>query len=185
MSEEFNIPENNNSFEAPEGYFDSFSKRLMQKIEQEEELKEYPELAAIEKTNAFGVPDAYFETFAQKLQNKIHDRKEAKVFRLAIAVKKYRFAIAAVFVLAIGSTIFYKMNAAKVVEEQPCLELACLTPEEITSSKYFNQISLSELETMAGQDIQDSLKAEINEELIDELIQHPEELNLSDDDFDI
>lgn len=50
-----------NPFLSPEGYFDTFSQKLFAKIEQEEELKEFPVLAALPKQQPFVVPGHYFE----------------------------------------------------------------------------------------------------------------------------
>lgn len=59
---ENNHPNNNkNPFSMPEGYFDSFSQKMMRKIELADELKEFELLSAIEKKNPFSVPQNYFE----------------------------------------------------------------------------------------------------------------------------
>lgn len=169
----------------PEGYFDSFNERLFAKLELEEELKEFPWLSAMAKENPFITPENYFEA----LEQKVNERKEkgAKVISLPAIVKKYRYAIAAVLVLAIGTPVlfrFYK-QPGNIKTETACMELAFLTKEDIVNSADFNQISLSELEIIAGQEVRDSLDAEINKDMVNELIRHPEELGLTEDDLDL
>lgn len=51
-----------NPFSMPEGYFDSFAKKLNDKIELEEELKSFKILNSLKKESPFQVPEHYFET---------------------------------------------------------------------------------------------------------------------------
>jgi hypothetical protein len=190
VNEKDKIPGNDrenyrDNFGLPEGYFDSFNQRLLARIEQEEELKEFPVLSAIPKTQAFITPENYFDSIEQRINERIG--QEAKVVSLGTRIAKYKYAIAAVFVLLIGTGVFFRFykNTEVVKTDTACMELACLTKEEITSSPYFNQISLGELESVAGQDIQDSLNAEINKDLINELLQNPDDLNLNEDDLEL
>ena len=75
----------NNPFSLPEGYFGSFGKKMMLKIELAEELKEFKVLSSIEKKLPFATPDNYFagsevrselsvypELSAVKKQNSFH-----------------------------------------------------------------------------------------------------------------
>jgi hypothetical protein len=50
----------NNPFSLPEGYFGSFGKKMMHKIELAEELKEFPLLSSLEKKLPFVTPENYF-----------------------------------------------------------------------------------------------------------------------------
>ncbi len=50
----------NNPFSLPDGYFDSFSQKMMHKIELAEELKEFKLLSSIDKKLPFVTPDNYF-----------------------------------------------------------------------------------------------------------------------------
>lgn len=54
--------ENNekNPFSMPEGYFNSFSKKMMLKIELADELKEFKMLSSIDKKSPFVTPENYF-----------------------------------------------------------------------------------------------------------------------------
>jgi hypothetical protein len=181
-----NIPGNDNNSDSyrngvPEGYFDSFNERLFAKLELEEELKEFPTLSALAKENPFSTPENYFGSLEQKVNARIGS--EAKIVSIGSLLNKYKYAIAAVFVLAFGSSLFfsYYRQSENPAPETACLELACLTKEDIVNSTDFSQISLGDLETIAGQDIRDSLNAEINKDVVEELIQHPEEIGLTED----
>ena len=50
----------NNPFSLPDGYFGSFSQKMMLKIEMAEELKEFKLLSSIDKKLPFITPDNYF-----------------------------------------------------------------------------------------------------------------------------
>lgn len=48
----------------PDGYFETFSSRLMARIEAEEEMREFAVLSAMSKSSPFKVPDNYFDNAA-------------------------------------------------------------------------------------------------------------------------
>ncbi len=56
-----NFPGKEDNFSLPENYFDSFSSRLFKKLEEDEELKDYPLLVSAKRKNPFGVPSDYFD----------------------------------------------------------------------------------------------------------------------------
>jgi len=64
---------NDNPFKTPEGYFDSFQDRLLDKLASHEQV--------IPKKQGFNVPDNYFETFQDNLSQKL-ETKEVKVIQL-------------------------------------------------------------------------------------------------------
>tara|TARA_R110002051_G_scaffold56046_2_gene103855 strand:- start:41202 stop:41708 length:507 start_codon:yes stop_codon:yes gene_type:complete len=89
MNKKNNIP-----FKTPEGYFNSFQERLMDKLSQTE--SSFPE------ESAFKVPDNYFESFNERLNNKLEN--ESKVIPL-FPVKKIiavAASIAAIALIALG-----------------------------------------------------------------------------------
>ncbi len=69
-NEENNNPDNkeNNPFSLPEGYFGSFGKKMMLKIELAEELKEFKILSSIDKKLPFTTPDNYFASVEVKTE---------------------------------------------------------------------------------------------------------------------
>lgn len=65
-----------NSFVLPEGYFDSFSTRLLNRMECEQELAEYKILSGVNRKLKFAVPQNYFSSLTGILEYKY----EASVF---------------------------------------------------------------------------------------------------------
>jgi hypothetical protein len=57
-------------FVLPEGYFDSFSSRLINKIEAEQELADYKMLASLKKPLLLSVPKDYFNSLSDILEYK-------------------------------------------------------------------------------------------------------------------
>ena len=81
-------------FKTPEGYFDSFEDKLMDKLSKTE--------STIPKDSPFKVPDNYFESFNESLKGKLDN--EPKVIRL-FPIKKIMVvaaSIAAIALIALG-----------------------------------------------------------------------------------
>ena len=175
-----------NEFDIPKGYFESFPEKISSKIELIEELNEFPVLSAMEKKNPFLVPENYFETrdFV-KIAMKEERREEAVIVKFSSFVKRYKLAIAAMFVMTIGSAVFYKMYNKGQIEKVGCGEIACLSKEDIINSKYFEQISMDELETVANVEMLDSINTQLNNELLNEILSDPEIANITDEDLGI
>ena len=72
LSEEIFLPGigKENPFVHPEGYFDSFSARMLNRIEFEQELEEYKTLAGIDRQLKFAVPINYFQSLENILEYK-------------------------------------------------------------------------------------------------------------------
>ncbi len=84
-----------NKFKTPEGYFESFNERLMDKIAAEEFI--------IPKTDGFSVPEGYFDSVHDNITSKI-TTDESKVISL-VDYKKIFFAVASI--AAILVLVFY------------------------------------------------------------------------------
>lgn len=90
-----------NSFNTPEGYFESFHDRLMDRIQKEEGEME----PIIPKSDGFAVPQNYFDEIAPAILSKTAN-EGGKV----IPLKSYRHfyygaaAVAAIFLLVFGVT---------------------------------------------------------------------------------
>ncbi|MGO4919033.1 hypothetical protein [Maribacter spongiicola] len=83
-----------NPFKTPEGYFDSFEGKLMDKLSKTE--------STIPKDSAFKVPDNYFESFNESLKGKLDN--EPKVIPLFPIKKVIAVAasIAAIVLIALN-----------------------------------------------------------------------------------
>lgn len=63
--------ERKNSFDYPEGYFETLSLRLLNRIEFENELEEYKTLATMNRQLKFSIPENYFNNLANILEYKL------------------------------------------------------------------------------------------------------------------
>ncbi|MFO0322102.1 MAG: hypothetical protein ACK504_06720 [Bacteroidota bacterium] len=73
FNEDPNLPfdkNERNSFGLPLNYFESFEKKIKQKLELEAELQEYPLLNSIQKVNTFSLPKEYFSSLETKVDVK-------------------------------------------------------------------------------------------------------------------
>ena len=175
------------NFGIPKGYFEGFESRLRNRMEIENELKEFPVLNGIEKENPFIVPGNYFESrdFITKAR-KNSVGQGATIQRLSSFSRKYKLAIAAIFIVLAGIPLVFKFYIATRPERNSCIEIACLSKEDITSSKYFEQISLYDLESLANAEVLDSMRTQISSrELLDEIMKDPDAMNITDEDLGI
>ncbi|RNC89753.1 MAG: hypothetical protein ED555_09855 [Allomuricauda sp.] len=88
-----------NKFKTPEGYFENFNERLMNRMEAE---KDQTAGSLIPKTDGFAVPDGYFDGIDQAVKNKLD--AGSKVISLR-SYRNYYYAaasIAALFVLILA-----------------------------------------------------------------------------------
>lgn len=90
---------NENKFNTPEGYFESFHDRLMDRIQKEESGIEF----GIPKTDGFSVPENYFEEVVPKILSKATS-EGGKVIPLGNRRNFYyaAAAVAAIFLLVFG-----------------------------------------------------------------------------------
>lgn len=85
-----------NKFKTPEGYFDTFNERLMDKIAKEETV--------IPKTDGFAVPEGYFDTLHERIVRKQKDHGP-KVVSLR-PYRKFYYAAASVAALLVMTLFF-------------------------------------------------------------------------------
>jgi len=166
----------NKSFKVPDGYFDTLSGTIMDKIYKEENSM-YP-------SEGFKVPDGYFENLntqiLQKLENSV---VETKVISLK-SYKKHFYAVASIAaVLLLFIIIQFNGNEA--------LTYSDLANSEIEQYFEFNELELSsydlaEILPINDWDLNDIMENRLdNDNIIDYLNSHIEdfeELNLHNDD---
>jgi hypothetical protein len=158
-------------FKTPQGYFDSFEDKLMDKLSTEE--------TGIPKAKGFTVPDTYFDTFNDKLTSKLN--KETKVTPLYPVKKIIAFAasIAAIAIIFLG----YNWNST---EELTFSDLANTDIETYFENNEFDLTSYEIAEVLPFTDTEFSnmLTSSIeNENILDYLSDNThdfEELNLQD-----
>jgi hypothetical protein len=159
-------------FKTPEGYFDSFQDKLMEKL--------FEDQGIIPKDSAFKVPDTYFETFNARLIDRLN--KETKVVQL-YTVKKI---IAVAASIAAVVLVFISLNWNKANE----INFSDLANTDIEA--YFENIELdlspyeiAEVIPVTNTELSDILNSPIeNENILDYLNENVddfENLNLQDD----
>lgn len=170
-----------NNFKTPEGYFDSFHDRLMDKIKQQEgEMED----SIIPKLDGFTIPEGYFEHLPEKVLSKL-DFKESKVIQLK-SYKKFYYsaaAIAALFLLIFG--LNWKTTAPVTFEDLASAEIdAYFENTELDLSSY----ELAEVVKLDELSIDDVLENQLEEdnilEYLDENVEDIEDLNLDYDDYE-
>jgi len=158
-----------NKFKTPEGYFDSFHERLMDKINEEENEQGK---SIIPKSDGFSVPEEYFDTFKV-------ETKEVKVVQLK-SYKKFYYsaaAIAAIFILIFGLT--WKTDAPITFEDLVSAEIDAYfetTELDISTYEIAEVVSLNSLEV--NDVLDNALKDENILEYLDENVEDIEDLNL-------
>ncbi len=104
----------NNPFSLPEGYFGSFGKKMMLKIELAEELKEFKVLSSLDKKLPFATPDNYFASSEVKA--------ELTAYSNLSAVKKQNgFAIPELYFETSAKVIENKIELAEELKAYPTL----------------------------------------------------------------
>ncbi len=170
-----------NNFKTPEGYFDSFHDRLMDKIKQQEgEMED----SIIPKSDGFAIPEGYLESLPEKVLSKL-DIKEPKVIQLKSYKKIYysAAAIAAVFLLIFG--LNWKTTTPVTFEDLASAEIdAYFEDTELGFSSY----ELAEVVVIDELSADDMLENQLEEENIleylDENVEDIEDLNLDYDDYE-
>ena len=169
------------NFKTPEGYFENFHERLMQKINAEEDTET---LSFLPKSDGFKVPKSYFEGVQERVAAQLQERK-TKVIPLH-PYRKYKYAIAsvaAIFLLFLGLNL--QTEAPVAFEDLASAEIdAYLEQTELNLSSY----ELAEIVSLEGTELNDvmdiPLESENILEYLDENIEDIEELNLNFEDYE-
>ncbi len=163
-------------FKAPEGYFDSFTDKMKQKLSEEE--------MHLPANDNFKVPKDYFENLNKKIAQKI-DGKETKVMKLRPYMKFYYAAasVAAILVLVFG----LRLN------QDDEFTFGDLANSDLENYLENNDIGLSSYEiaeviSVEELEINDILENQINDENImeylDDTVDDMDELNLEFDEYE-
>lgn len=171
-----------NSFNTPEGYFESFNNRLMDRI-QKEEAKE--DGSIIPKTDGFVVPNGYFDEVTPSVLSKINT-KEPKVIPLKTHKRFYYAIAAAAAIFIVMFSLTWESNPDPITfDDLANAEIEAYfenTDLEMTSYEIAEVVSLEAIEL---NDILDNeLEDDIIMEYLDENLDDIEELNLEDLDYE-
>lgn len=169
---------NKNTFKTPEGYFEKFSDKLLDKIS---DLKSDQEETVLPKEDGFAIPNGYFDSLHANIKNRL-DEEPSKVIALHGRQKFYYYVAAAV-----AAIVFLTIGIKTAINETPTFEsLAKIEIEDYFES---NDLGLSTYEIaevipvddLEISDIVDNLLEDVNIiEYLDDSIENFEELNLTD-----
>jgi hypothetical protein len=169
---------NKNTFKTPEGYFEKFSDKLLDKIS---DLKSDQEETVLPKEDGFTIPDGYFGSLHANIENKLN-QQPPKVIALHGRRKFYYYAAAAV-----AAIVLLTIGIRTAINETPTFEsLANIEIEDYFES-YDLGLSTYEIaevipvDDLEISDIVDNLLEDENIiEYLDDSIENFEELNLTD-----
>jgi len=173
-----NRKKNKKNFKTPEGYFEGFSDRLLDRMS---DIKDNQESSLLPKSDGFKLPDGYFDSLNKNIQEKLND-DIPKVIALNKRRKFYYYVAAAVAAIVL-LTIGIRTNA---IDEYTFESLAKTEIED-----YFNNTELglssyeiAEVIPVDELEISDILDNKIEEkniiDYLDNSIENIEELNLTD-----
>lgn len=124
----------NNPFSLPEGYFNSFSKKMMLKIELAEELKEFKILSSIDKTLPFTTPDNYFAGSEVKAELSAYPK-------LSAVEKKNAYATPELYFETSAEAIKTKIEIAEELKSYPTLYSLTKENAFVAPQHYFEGLS--------------------------------------------
>ena len=169
------------NFKTPEGYFDSFNERLMQKLHTDQATEK---LSYLPESDGFRTPVGYFEGVDKKVLSQVRE-KETKVITLN-AYRKYFYgaaAVAAIILLFFGLNL--KTESPVAFEDLASTEIDTYLENTELDLTYYEWAELVSLEDAQLNDIMDTpLEAENILEYLDENIEDIEELNLNFEDYE-
>lgn len=170
-----------NSFNTPQGYFESFNDRLMDRI-QKEDSKEGGSI--IPKTDGFAVPDGYFDEVTPRVLSQINN--EPKVIPLKSNKRFYYGIAAAAAILIFVFNLTWESNPEPITfDDLANAEIEAYfenTDLQMTSYEIAEVVSLEEIEL--NDVLDDDLEDDIIMEYLDENLDDIEELNLEDLDYE-
>jgi hypothetical protein len=147
----------------PDTYFESLNKKVADKIELENELKEFSALSAIPKKNNFKTAS----TFAASKTTKETIQPPKTIFKqLVVSMYKPPVAIAAGLILTLGFSAFWYYNQQETKQlKGDCMTLACLEKNEILNDKNISDFDEENIYEMVDVDALDQqLSANENNE---------------------
>lgn len=171
-----------NSFNIPEGYFENFNDRLMDRIKEEETGKAE---SLIPKNDGFTVPDGYFNKVTPAVLSKTLE-KETKVVPLKSNWSFYygAAAVAAMFILIFSLTrksssesISFDDLASTEIEAYFDNNTLGMTSYEIATIIPIEDVSLDDV-------LNDVLEESSILEYLDENVEDIEDLNLDYSDYE-
>lgn len=148
----------------PPDYFTALEKKVVDRIELDDELKEFSVLSAIDKKNNFKLVPDYFENSTDEVKEKIHaaNRHTPGIFEQLFAILfKPKMAFAFSFILIIGFTAVWYYNKNELtIATGDCKTLACLEKNELLNENNIRDFDDDNLYDMVDVEVLDKNMAE-------------------------
>jgi hypothetical protein len=169
---------NKNTFKTPEGYFEKFSDKLLDKISN---LKGDQEETVLPKEDGFTIPDGYFGSFHANIKNRL-DEEPSKVIALHGRQKLYYYAAAAVAAIALLTiSIRTTMGEVPTFESLANIEIEDYFESYDLGLSTYEIAEVLPVDDLEISDIMDNQLEDVNIiEYLDDSIENFEELNLTD-----
>ncbi|UJH67705.1 hypothetical protein [Allomuricauda sp. SCSIO 65647] len=163
-----------NKFKTPEGYFERFNERLMDRIAKDSDSHQN----IIPESDGFAVPDGYFENLPSKIASRI-ENGEGKVVQLNPQKKFYYAAAAIAAIIALALALNIERSTEIEFDDLASSDIADYF-ENTNFNLTTNEIAeLLPIENIAISDITEVPLGEENIlEYLDENIEDLDELNL-------
>ena len=148
----------------PSDYFTALEKRIADRIELDNELKEFSVLSSINKKNNFKLVPDYFENSTDEVKEKIHaaNRHIPRIFEQLFAILfKPKMAFAFSFILIIGFTaVWYYNRNDSTIQTGDCKTLACLEKNELLNENNIRDFDDDNLYDMVDVEVLDKNMSE-------------------------
>lgn len=106
------LPEKKNTFVVPDNYFETLTKRIVNKIELQEEMQMFEALSKIEKKNIFDLPSTYFNKNEQDVVSELEE------YKLLSKIPKTEFKnLSAIYTEKLKAGVFNKKAIAEETKE--------------------------------------------------------------------
>jgi hypothetical protein len=167
-------------FSVPEGYFDGLSAHVAARLSSVSEIQEDSEMSSLvinslEKNNVYEVPQGYFEALPQVILNKAKQRSgRSKVITLGKSRSIFKYAAAAVLAgaILIGGALFVDHHSiTKAVADSANPGLATVSDQEILSYLEAQNVPLSDINSLAAVDLNESDAKDLLSDVSDEELQ--------------
>ena len=169
---------NKKNFKTPDGYFEGFSDRLLDRMSNTEKDQEG---SLIPKSDGFALPDGYFESLNKNIQNRLN-KEMPKVIALNRRRKTYYLAAAAV-----AAIVLLTIGIRSTINEVPTFDSLAKTEIEDyfdNTDLGFSTYEIAEVIPVDDLEISDILDTQLNDENImdylEDSVDDIEELNLTD-----
>jgi len=151
-------------FKTPENYFETFSERLNERLNEKDVIGV--------KNAGFKIPENYFETFESNFTDKLNDKEETKIIQFKSKRTWYYAAGIAASIVLLLSIIFTNKNGISIDKLETVAIESYLYQEEYSAEELTSLFQLNEISET------DFIKLNISEETLNNYLE-----NIDTEDF--